>query len=101
MGVWTGFNLPHQHALVHYAKAIHLFGAPNGLCSSITESKHINVKDPWQWSSHFDALGQMLLTNQQIDRLAAARADFMAQGMLQGTCLSLILTNLGMLHIFN
>ena len=35
-GVWTGFNLPHQHALIHYAKAIHLFGSPNGLCSSIT-----------------------------------------------------------------
>ena len=78
-GVWTGFNLPRQHALVHYAKVIRLFGAPNGLCSSITESKHIKaVKEPWRQSSHFDALGQMLLTNQRIDRLAAARADFMA-----------------------
>ena len=77
--VRTGFNLPCQHALVHYAKAIRLFGAPNGLCSSITESKHIKaVKEPWRQSSHFDALGQMLLTNQRIDRLAAARADFMA-----------------------
>ena len=100
--VRTGFNLPRQHALVHYTKAIRLFGAPNGLCSSITESKHIKaVKEPWQRSSHFNVLGQMLLTNQQIDRLAAARAYFTAQGMLRGTCLSSILTNLGMLHIFN
>ena len=87
--VRTGFNLPHQHTLIHYAKAICLFGSPNGLCSSITKSKHIKaIKEPWQWSSCFNALGQMLLTNQRIDKLAAARADFMKQGMLQGTCLS-------------
>ena len=77
--VQTGFNLPCQHALVHYAKVIRLFGTPNGLCSSITESKHIKaVKEPWQRSSHFNALGQMLLTNQWIGRLAVARADFTA-----------------------
>ena len=101
-GVWTGFNLPHQHTLIHYAKAIRLFGSPNGLCSSITESKHIKaVKEPWQWSSRFNALGQMLLTSQRIDKLAAARADFMKWGMLQGTCLSWILIKLGMLQSFN
>ena len=78
-GVQTGFNLPHQHALVQYAKAIRLFGTPSGLCSSITESKHIKaVKEPWRRSSDFDVLGQMLLTIQWIDRLAAARADFTA-----------------------
>ena len=43
-----GFSLPQQHALVHYVHSIKLFGSPNGLCSSITESKHINaVKRPW------------------------------------------------------
>ena len=52
-GVWNGFNLP-QHTLVHYTKAIHLFGAPNGLCSFITESKHIKaVKEPWQLDKCF------------------------------------------------
>lgn len=101
-GVRNGFNLPRQHALVHYAKAIRLFGAPNGLCSSITESKHIKaVKEPWRRSSRFDALGQMLLTNQRIDKLAAARADFTRRGMLQGTCLSSILVKLGTLHGFS
>ena len=96
-GVWNGFNLP-QHTLVHYTKAIHLFGAPNGLCSFITESKHIKaVKEPWQRFSHFDALGQMLLTNQCIDKLTAARTNFTRQGMLQGTCLSSILVKLGTL----
>ena len=31
-----GFNLPCQHALKHYCNSIRNFGAPNGLCSSIT-----------------------------------------------------------------
>ena len=85
----NGFNLPRQHSLPPYTKLIHAFGAPNSLCSSITESKHIKaVKEPWQRSNHFEALGQMLLTNQHIDKLAAAQVDFADHGMLQGTCLS-------------
>ena len=85
----NGFNLPRQHSLPHYTKLISAFGAPNGLCSSITESKHIKaMKEPWRCSNHFEALGQMLLTNQHIDKLAAARVDFADRGMLQGTCLS-------------
>jgi hypothetical protein len=68
---------------------IRAFGAPNGLCSSITESKHIKaVKEPWRRSNRYDALGQMLLTNQRLDKLAAARVDFNARGMLKGTCFS-------------
>ena len=86
-----GFNLPRQHSLTHYVKLIHAFGAPNGLCSSITESKHIKaVKEPWRRSSRFEALSQMLLTNQRLDKLAAARVDFADRGMLQGTCLSAV-----------
>jgi hypothetical protein len=68
---------------------LHAYGAPNGLCSSITESKHITaVKKPWRWSSHYKALGQMLLINQRLDKLAATHVDFANQGMLDGTCLS-------------
>ncbi|KZP05117.1 hypothetical protein FIBSPDRAFT_766326, partial [Athelia psychrophila] len=60
------------------------FGAPNGLCSSITETKHIRaVKEPWRRSSRFNALGQMLVTNQRLDKLAAMRVDFARRGMLQ------------------
>jgi hypothetical protein len=48
-GVRINFNLPRQHSLEHYRRNIQLFGAPNGLCSSITESKHIKaVKEPWR-----------------------------------------------------
>ena len=91
-----GFNLPHQHSLIHWIKLIRAFGAPNGLCSSITESKHIKaIKEPWRQSSHFEALGQMLLTNQRLDKLAAACVDFTSRGMLSGNCLSAILQTLG------
>lgn len=87
-----GFNLPRQHSLIHYFRLIRAFGAPNGLCSSITESKHIKaVKEPWRRSSRFNALSQILITNQRLDRLAAARVDFTDRGMLQGTCLSAVL----------
>jgi hypothetical protein len=85
---FKSFNLPRQHSLTHYVKLIRAFGAPNGLCSSITESKHIKaVKEPWRRSNRFEALGQMLLINQRLDKLAAARADFASRGMLTGTSL--------------
>jgi len=82
---FNGFALPRQHSLSHYDMLIRMFGAPNGLCSSITESKHIKaVKEPWRRSSKFNALGQMLLTNQCLDKLAASRTDFTQRGMLHG-----------------
>ena len=94
-GVRDDFNLPRQHSLIHYLKLIRAFRAPNGLCSSITESKHIKaVKEPWRRSSRFNALSQMLLTNQRLDKLAAARVDFANRGMLKGTCLSSVLDQL-------
>ncbi|KAG0699342.1 hypothetical protein DFH29DRAFT_1002037 [Suillus ampliporus] len=79
----------------HYVSLIRQFGAPNGLCSSITKSKHIKaVKEPWRWSSRYEALGQMLLINQRLDKLAASCVDFRTHGMLSGTCLSSILATL-------
>ena len=79
----AGFSLPRQHSLVHYNNNIKNFGSPNGLCSSITESKHIvAVKRPWRRSSHYKALPQILKVNERLDKLAAARADFTARGML-------------------
>ena len=83
-----GFSLPRQHSLKHYCHHIENFGAPNGLCSSITESKHITaVKKPWRRLSRYEALQQMLTINTRNDKLAAARVDFLSRGMLQGTCL--------------
>ena len=94
-GVRKNFLLPWQHALSHYPKLIRLFGSPNGLCSSITESKHIRaVKEPWRRSNRNEALGQILVTNQRLDQLAAARADFASRGMLDGTCISYVLQQL-------
>ncbi|KAG1737952.1 hypothetical protein EDB19DRAFT_1984357 [Suillus lakei] len=74
--VVTTFSLPRQHSMSHY-------------------SKHIKaVKEPWRRSSRYKALGQMLLTNQHLDKLAASRVDFCVHGMLAGTCLSAVLTSL-------
>jgi hypothetical protein len=91
-----GFALPRQHSLIHYPTSIRAFGALNGVCSSLTESKHIvAVKKPWRRSSRYEALGQMLLINQRLDKLAASYVDFANRGMMDGTCLSEALKLIG------
>ena len=73
---------------MHYVNSIILFGSPNGLCSSITELKHIKaVKKPWHWSSWYQALPQMLLTNVCQDKLTVAQSVFTQKGMMQGSTL--------------
>ena len=75
-----GFSLPRQHSLTHYPRLIQDFGAPGGVCSSITESRHITaVKKPWRRSNRYEALGQILLMNQRLDKLAAARVDLLIE----------------------
>jgi hypothetical protein len=82
-GVRDDFNLPRQHSMKHYVDAIREFGAPNGLCSSITESKHIEaVKEPYRRSSRYKALDQMLITNQRLSKLAAFRQELSNNNML-------------------
>lgn len=86
LGVRTSISLPRQHALDHYFYAIRLFGSPNGLCSSITESKHIKaVKEPWRQSSRYHALIQMLRTLVRMDKMEALRRKLTKMGMLVGT----------------
>ena len=92
----NGFNLLWSHSAVHYMHLIWAFGAPNGLCSSIMEPKHIvAVKEPWQCSSRWNALKQMLTTNSCLDKLVATQVDFTSCGMLEGTVLEDILHQLG------
>ncbi|KAF8905959.1 hypothetical protein CPB84DRAFT_1813943 [Gymnopilus junonius] len=70
LGIRASISLPRQHALFHYWPSIQLFGSPNGLCSSITESKHIKA---------------MLQTLTRLSKLAALRQFFVSKGMLAGT----------------
>ncbi|KAH9013947.1 hypothetical protein EDB85DRAFT_2076528 [Lactarius pseudohatsudake] len=79
-GVQEDFSLPRQHSMHHYPDMIRLFGAPNGLCSSITEAKHIKAP-----------LKQMLLMNQRLDKLMAAQIDFTHRGMLERSRLNVSL----------
>ena len=77
----NGISIPRIHALQHYHQLIQQFGAPNGLCTSITESKHIDaVKKPWRKSNRHEALGQMLVTNQRLENIAYFRAKQIAKG---------------------
>ena len=47
-GATQSFSLPQQHSLTHYFELIKQFSTPNGLCSSITESKLVKaVKKPY------------------------------------------------------
>ncbi|KAI9439702.1 hypothetical protein H4582DRAFT_1812628 [Lactarius indigo] len=86
-GVRTSISLPRQHALVHYS--IQLFGSPNGLCSSITKSKHIKaVKEPWRRSSRYKALSQMLRVLLRLEKISALHCLFTLLGMLKGTTAS-------------
>ncbi len=79
----TGFALPRQHSLVHYRRQVEDFGAPGGLCSSITESRHITaVKKPWRRSNRSEPMGQMLVTNQRLDKISAQKTKYTDLGML-------------------
>ena len=79
----SGFSLPRQHEMVHYRRHIENFGAPNGICSSITESKHIiAVKCPWRRSSRYNVIKQIMQVNQRMEKLSAARVNFALQGIL-------------------
>lgn len=86
-GIQNEDNLepPRQHSMDHYSLMIREFGSPNGLCTSITESKHIKaVKEPWRRSNRFQPLQQMLVSNARMDKIAAARVQFEENGMLGG-----------------
>lgn len=74
--------------MVHYYNHIKNFGSPNGLCSSITESKHIAaVKRPWRWTNRNMPLPQILKINERLDKISTARVDFTTCGMLTDLCL--------------
>ena len=89
VGIHEDFNLPWQHSLQHYVHLVQEYGSPNGICSSITENKHIKaVKKPWRQLSRWQAMCQMFINNQCMDKLAAPCTLFKSCGMLKGTCLS-------------
>ena len=84
-----GFGLPRQHSLVHYILSIRQFGSPNGLCSSITESKHIEaVKETWRRSNRNEPIGQMIRTLSRLSKLSSAAVEFGRRGMLQNDVLT-------------
>ena len=88
----NGFGLPRQHAIFHFPSHIRNFGAPVGLCTSAVESSHIrSVKRPYRRSNRNDPLHQILIINERLDKLRAARSSFNEQGMLAGSLLGALL----------
>ncbi|TFK96405.1 hypothetical protein BDV98DRAFT_586400 [Pterulicium gracile] len=70
--VRDNFNLPRQHALMHYI--------------DLSMASHIKaVKEPWRRSSRWKALGQLLVTNSLLTKLTVLRARLEAAGQLKGT----------------
>ena len=60
-----------------------------------TESKHIkDVKEPWQWSSHYKALSQIVCTISWLDKLATLHQLYVQCGMMAGTTSAYITQNL-------
>jgi hypothetical protein len=89
-GVHKSISLPCQHTLEYYYLVIQLFGSPNGLCSSIMESKHCEaVKFPCCWSSCYEVLSQILKILLQMQKLLALRHLYKSCGMLNGTTTTL------------
>ncbi|KAF5361126.1 hypothetical protein D9758_009059 [Tetrapyrgos nigripes] len=85
-GVRESISLPRQHALMHYPRGIRLLGSPNGLCTSITESKHIEaVKETWQQSSWHNALDQMISSITRTDKMVAMQRRLQKRRMMWGT----------------
>ncbi|KAJ3760778.1 hypothetical protein EV360DRAFT_93378 [Lentinula raphanica] len=82
-GVRDHFSIPRMHSMIHYPFLVVDFASPNGLCSSITESRHITaVKKPWRRSNRYKALSQILLTNQRLDKLSALRSLLVERNLL-------------------
>jgi hypothetical protein len=100
IGVDPGLTFPRQHSMMHYVDNIRLFGAPNGLCSSITEAKHIKaVKEPWRRTNRYQPLYQILCIIQRLDKLAAMRRDFTDRKMMEPEGLRAALALIGTLPV--
>lgn len=50
------------------------------------------IKDPYRRFNWFEALGQMLMVNQRLNKLAAARSHFEDRGMFQASLFSSVVT---------
>jgi hypothetical protein len=85
-GVTNKLAAPRQHALSHYIQGIKAFGALNGLCSSITKSKHIKaVKKPWCHSSQNTPIFQMMDWITRLEKLARIKAYLTSLQLMWGT----------------
>lgn len=82
-GVREDFEAPRQHAMTHYRYLIEQFGAPNGLCTSITEHAHIAaIKEPWRRTNKHEPIAQMIKIHNRLSLLDAFRVNLESHGLL-------------------
>jgi hypothetical protein len=97
-GTREHFNLPRQHALFHFRHNIEDFGSANGVCTTLSESKHKTaIKEPWRRTNQNAPIRQMLTINTRMDQLAACKVIFTMRGLLQKDCLWAVMSDLGLL----
>jgi hypothetical protein len=100
-GVREDFNLPRQHGLFHFLPNIKRFGSANGLCTTLTESKHRKViKEPWRRSSHYEALLQMLKINSRLDQIKTCAVAFRKRGQLKDSLITWAMRQNGEIDLF-
>ena len=91
--------LSHGNTLYHTMHILSHSLAPQMDSVHQSWSKHIKaVKKPYWRLSCNKPLGQMLITNQQIDKIAAACVDFEAHGMLDSPNMARNIASLLSLH---
>ncbi len=82
-----GISLPRQHSIFHYPSHIENFASPGGVCTSMSSPNILwRSRNPTDGRISTTLCSKILLTNERNDKLAAARVDFMARGMLEGSC---------------
>jgi Plavaka transposase len=60
LGIRDSFNIPKLHSLLHYIRAIKLFGTTDNYNTETTERLHIDfAKDAYQATNHKDEFSQM------------------------------------------
>ncbi|EGO27012.1 hypothetical protein SERLADRAFT_436843 [Serpula lacrymans var. lacrymans S7.9] len=82
-----------------WCQANQVFSTASALNDALLPPHSSAVKKPWCRSSKNKALGQMLLINQRLDKLAASRISFTSRGMLSGTVLSDTYIQAGLLDV--
>ncbi|KAI0370148.1 hypothetical protein BV20DRAFT_944964 [Pilatotrama ljubarskyi] len=85
LGIRVGFNIPKLHFLLHYVRAIKLFGTTDNYNTEATERLHIDfAKEAYRATNHKDELPQMTKWLERREKIAQ-HANYVAWRVQQST----------------